>query len=82
MSSLVAWIRVTEKARLRVVEIDAERHDALVQALDVTTVPTLVLIHDGTVLGRLEGRSTGREIEGLIGSHVPSKPARRSKTAR
>ena len=32
MSSLVAWVGVTEKKRLRVVEVDAERHADLAQA--------------------------------------------------
>jgi thioredoxin-like negative regulator of GroEL len=73
MSSLVAWIRVTEKARLRVVEVDADANERLMRALGVGVVPALVLVRDRAVLGRLEGRVTGREIEGLIRPHVAAK---------
>jgi thioredoxin-like negative regulator of GroEL len=76
MSSLVAWVRVTEKARLRVLEVDAEKNERLMRALDVSTVPALVLMRDRTVLGRLEGRVTGREIERMIRPHVAAKAPR------
>ena len=70
MSSLVAWIRVTEKKRLRVLQVDTDANDKLAEALDVTVVPSLVLVRGEKVLGRLEGRVTGSEIAGLIGPHV------------
>jgi thioredoxin len=70
MSSLVAWIRVTEKKRLRVVEVDADANAKLASALDVTVVPSLVLLRGEKVLGRLEGRVTGGEIADLIEPHV------------
>ena len=70
MSSLVAWIRITEKKRLRVVEVDTDVSPKLAEVLDVTDVPSLVLVRGAKVLGRLEGRVTGREITRLIGPHV------------
>ena len=73
MSSLVAWVGVTEKKRLRVVEVDAERHGELAAALDVSTVPTLILVQGRKVLGRLEGRATGNEIAHLIRPHLASR---------
>lgn len=76
MSSLVAWVRVTEKSRLRVVEVDADANRRLMGALGVSVVPALVLVQDRAVLGRLEGRVTGREIEGLIRPHVAAKAPR------
>ena len=76
MSSLVAWVRVTEKARLRVVEVDADTNERLMRALEVSTVPALVLVRDRTVLERLEGRATGREIEHMIRPHVAAKTPR------
>ena len=76
MSSLVAWVRVTEKTRLRVLEVDVDKDRRLMQALDVSTVPALVLVRDRTVLGRLEGRATGRQIERLIRPHVAAKASR------
>jgi thioredoxin-like negative regulator of GroEL len=70
MESLVAWIRVTRKRRLRVVELDADRNPALAQHLGVRKTPSLLLLAKGEVVGRLEGRSTGRQIEAFIGPHL------------
>lgn len=74
MSSLVAWIRVTEKKRLRVVEVDVDANAKLASALEISVVPTLVLVRGPSVLGRLEGRSTGGQITRLIRQHVGHGP--------
>lgn len=74
MESLVAWVKVTQKRRLRVVEFDADRHPEMARKLRVGSVPALVLMEGGRVLGRLEGRSTGRQIDALIREHVPDDP--------
>ena len=70
MESLVAWVKVTQKKRLRVVDVDADANPKLVRELGVSKVPALVLVKDKRVLGRLEGRVTGREIEDLIRPHI------------
>lgn len=70
MSSLVAWVGVTEKRRLRVVEVDADRNAKLARALDVSTIPSLVLVRGRKILGRLDGRATGTDISRLIQPHV------------
>ena len=70
MESLVAWVKVTQKKRLRVVDVDADANPKLVEELGVSKVPALVLVKDRHVLGRLEGRVTGREIEDLIRPHI------------
>jgi thioredoxin-like negative regulator of GroEL len=70
MESLVAWVKVTQKKRLRVVDVDADANPKLVEELGVSKVPALVLVKDRRVLGRLEGRVTGREIEDLIRPHI------------
>jgi thioredoxin-like negative regulator of GroEL len=70
MESLVAWVKVTQKKRLRVVDVDADANPRLVEELGVSKVPALVLVKDRRVLGRLEGRVTGREIEDLIRPHI------------
>jgi thioredoxin-like negative regulator of GroEL len=73
MSSLVAWIRVTEKKHLRVVEVDADEHADLADALEVSTVPALVLVRGRKILGRLDGRATGNDISRLIRPHLASR---------
>ena len=70
MESLVAWVRVTEKKRLRVVDVDADRSPELAGRLGVTETPSLVLIKDRQVVGRLDGRVTGRQIDDLIRPHI------------
>ncbi len=70
MESLVAWVRVTEKKRLRVVDVDADRSPDLADRLGVTETPSLVLIKDRQVVGRLDGRVTGRQIDDLIRPHI------------
>ena len=73
MSSLVAWVRVTEKSRLRVLTVDTDRDERIMRALGVNAIPALVLVRGRDELGRLEGRATGRQIERLIRPHVAAK---------
>jgi thioredoxin-like negative regulator of GroEL len=70
MESLVAWVKVTHKRRLTVLEVDADRHPLLVEQLGVTTAPALVLVKDRQIIGLLEGRVSGREIDHLIRPHL------------
>ena len=70
MESLVAWVKVTQKKHLRVIDIDADHDPALVRRLGVRKVPALVLVKDRHVLGRLEGRATGRQIDDLIRPYI------------
>jgi thioredoxin-like negative regulator of GroEL len=70
MESLVAWVKVTQKKRLRVIDVDADHNPALVRRLGVSKLPALVLVKDHRVLGRLEGRATGRQIDELIRQHL------------
>ena len=70
MESLVAWVKVTQRKRLRVVDLDADRNPELAHHLGVRETPTLLVVHNGSVVGRHEGRATGRQIEELIGPFV------------
>ena len=70
MESLVAWVKVTQKKRLRVIDIDVDRNPTLTRELDVTETPSLVLIKEGHVVARLDGRATGRQIDDLIRPHL------------
>ena len=69
MDSLVAWVKVTKKARLRVVEIDGDHRTDLVRRFGIREFPSLVLIDRRRVVARLEGRATGHEIAELLRSH-------------
>ena len=66
MESLIAWVKVTQKKRLRVVELDADRSPELAHRLGVRETPTLLVLERGAVVDRLEGRATGRQIDELI----------------
>lgn len=70
MESLVAWVKVTQKKKLRVIDVDADVNPGLVSELGVSVVPSLVLVKGRQVLGRLEGRVTGRQIDDLIRPHL------------
>jgi thioredoxin-like negative regulator of GroEL len=70
MESLVAWVKVTRKRHLDVLELDADRHSSLVAKLGVKTAPSLVLVKDRRVVGRIEGRASGRQIDELIRPHL------------
>jgi thioredoxin-like negative regulator of GroEL len=70
MESLVAWVKVTQKKRLRVIDVDADENPTIVDKLHVGRVPALVLIKDRRVLGRIEGRATGQQIDDLIRPHL------------
>jgi thioredoxin-like negative regulator of GroEL len=74
MESLVAWVKVTQKRRLRVVELDADRHSSLVERLGVSTAPSLLVVKDHHVVGRLEGKASGRQIEELIRPYLLEAP--------
>ena len=73
MASLVAWFGVTEKKRLRVVQVDTDANEDLANALEVSTVPTLVLLRGRKVLDRLDGRATGKQISRMISPHMASR---------
>lgn len=77
MASLVASVRVNKKRRLRVVTVDTDARSDLVERFGVSTVPSLVLVDGGRVVGRLEGRATGSEIERLLAECLPEAPAPR-----
>lgn len=69
MESLIAWVEVTQKRRVRVLKLDVDRHLEVARRLRVRSVPSLLMVRDGRVVGRLEGRSTGRQIDELISAH-------------
>jgi thioredoxin-like negative regulator of GroEL len=70
MDSLLAHLARKERGRLRFRRIDVERNPTLARRLRVQVVPTLLLIKDRRVVGRLEGRVSGPRIEQLVEPHL------------
>jgi thioredoxin 1 len=71
MESLIAHYARKERDRLRVLSVDVDGDGGgLAQRFAVKRVPTLVLVKDDEVVGRIEGRATGAKIERLIDEHV------------
>ena len=68
--SLFAWVKVTQKRKLNVIDVDVDSNPDLVGALGVVELPALVLIKDRRVVARLEGRATGRQIDEPIRPHL------------
>jgi thioredoxin-like negative regulator of GroEL len=70
MESLLAHVARKERDRLRVTEIDVDKQPELAERFRVTTVPTLALVKDKRVVGRLEGRVSAPRIEQLLEAHL------------
>ena len=66
MESLIAWVKVTQKKRLRVVELDADRSPELAHHLGVRETPTLLVLQREQSSIASTGRATGRQIDELI----------------
>ena len=75
MESLVAHLARKERARLRVQEIDIDKQPELAERFRVTTVPTLALVKDKRVVGRLEGRVSAPRIEQMLEPHLDGELA-------
>ncbi len=70
MESLLAHLARKERARLRIARIEAEESGELAERLEVTDVPTLVLVKDGRPVARLEGRASAPQIERMLEAHL------------
>jgi len=75
MKSLVAHVARKERARLRVTEIDVDKQPELAERFRVKTVPTLALVKDNRVVGRLEGRVSAPRLEQLLEAHLDEELA-------
>ena len=70
MESLLAHVARKERGRLRVRRVDADKHPRLVKRFTVEEIPSLVLVVDRTVAGRIAGRANMPQIERLLGPHL------------
>ena len=75
MESLLAHLARKERARLIVKREDVEERPDLAARFRVEQVPTIVLVKDKRVVGRLEGRASAPRIERLLDAHLESVPA-------
>jgi thioredoxin-like negative regulator of GroEL len=70
MESLLAHLARKERGRLRVARVDVVEQPDLTERLHVETVPTLLLIKEKRVVGRLEGRVSAPRIERMLEQHL------------
>jgi len=70
MESLLAHLARKERARLIVKRVDVEERPDLAARFRVEQVPTIVLVKDKRVVGRLEGRASAPRIERMLGPHL------------
>jgi thioredoxin 2 len=75
MESLLAHLARKERGRLRIAHVDVGRRPELATRLNVDTVPTLLLIKDSRVVGRLEGRVSAPRIERMLDKHLDAAGA-------
>ena len=73
MESLLAHLARKERALLLFLRVDADASVELVERLDVTQVPTLVLIKDRRAVARLEGRVSAPQIERMLEPHLAAR---------
>ncbi len=71
MDSLVSWLCVRERKRLRLRMVNAEIRADLVASFRLTDIPALVLVKERRVVTCLEGRATGAQIDQAILPHLP-----------
>src|SRR3954454_22538927 len=70
MESLLAHLARKERDRLRVTRVDVAEKPDVAERRHVEQVPTLLLIKEGRVVGRLEGRVSAPRIERLLEEHL------------
>jgi len=66
MESLLAHLARKERTRIRIRRVDVDASPELAARFEITTIPTLVLVRDKQVLGRIEGRASAPRIERLL----------------
>ena len=70
MESLIAWIKVTQRNHIDVVEVDIDRYQDLARRLEVADVPALVLVAGGRAVDRIDGRATGHQIDHMLDPYL------------
>ena len=73
MESLLAHLARKERTRLRISKIDVDENPEWAERLNVTEIPTLVLVKDRKPVARIEGRVSAPQIERMIAPYLPAK---------
>jgi thioredoxin-like negative regulator of GroEL len=66
MESIVSWLWVRERKRFRLRMVDANANPDLVTKFEVDEIPTIVLVEEGKILTRREGRLTSDQLDQAI----------------
>jgi thioredoxin-like negative regulator of GroEL len=75
MDSLVASIARKERRFLRLLQIDIDERPDLADRFRVKAAPTLVLVKQGRVVERIEGRVSAARLVRTLESHLIEEPA-------
>jgi thioredoxin 1 len=75
MESLLAHLARKERDRLVVQRVDIGKRPETALQMKVDVVPTLLLIKDKRVVGRLEGRASAPKIEKMLEPHLAEQVA-------
>lgn len=70
MDSLVAQIARKERKSLRVLRVDVNERPDLAGRFRVGAAPALVLVKNGRVMERIEGRASALKIERMLEPHL------------
>jgi thioredoxin 1 len=70
MESLIAHLARKERHRLRTAQVDVDARPDVAQRFGITQVPTIVLVKERRVVGRLEGRVSAPRIERMLEPHL------------
>lgn len=75
MESLLAHLARKERGRLRLIAVDVDEQPQLASKFRVSVVPSLVLVKDRRVVGRIEGRASAPRIERMLQPHLEALAA-------
>ncbi len=76
MESLVAHVARKDRDRLRVTHVDIDARPDLAEKFAVEDVPSLVLVADRKVVGRIDGRASAPRIEAMVDAHLAARVTR------
>ena len=76
MDSLVANIARKERRYLRVLQVDIDERPDLAFRFRVRLVPTLVLVKQGRIVERIEGRVSATMLMHMLEAHLVEEMAR------